>query len=105
MEQAITTNYPKIRNKPSTTKEIEKIINSLKTKDSFGYDQIALRILKLRAPYISSSLNYICTQIIQSGTFPERLKYSVIKPLYKKGDKLLIQNYKPISLLTCLIDL
>jgi hypothetical protein len=58
MEQAITTNYPKIHNKPSMTKEIEKIINSLKTKDSCGYDQISLRILKLSSPYISSPLNY-----------------------------------------------
>jgi hypothetical protein len=100
MEQAITTNYPKIHKKPSTVKEIEKIINSLKTKDSRGYDQISLRILKLSAPYISSPLNYICNTIIQSGTFPERLKYSVVKHLYKKGDKLLISNYRPISLLT-----
>jgi hypothetical protein len=49
---------------------------------------------------LSSPFNYICNKIIQSGTFPERLKYSVIKPLYKKGDKLLISNYRPISLLT-----
>jgi hypothetical protein len=61
---------------------------------------MSLRILKLSAPYISSPLNYICSKIIQSGTFPERLKYSVIKPLYKKGDKLLISNCRPISLLT-----
>ena len=46
-----------------------------------------LRVLKLSTPYISSPLNYICNKIIHSGTFPERLKYSVIKPLYKKGDK------------------
>jgi hypothetical protein len=90
MEQAIKTNYPKICNKPSTTKEIEKIIYSFKTKDSCGYDQISLRVLRLSTPYISSPLNYICNKIIHSGKFPERLKYSVIKPLYKKGDKRLI---------------
>jgi hypothetical protein len=32
MEQAIRTNYPRIHNKPPTTKEIEKIINFLKQK-------------------------------------------------------------------------
>jgi hypothetical protein len=32
--------------------------------------------------------------------FPDRLKYSIIKPLYKKGNKKDVSNYKPISLLT-----
>jgi hypothetical protein len=87
MRQAISKNYPTIVNKPSTIKEIEKIIQSLKPKDSHGYDQIPPRVLKLCAPFISSPLNHICNLIIVSGIFPERLKYSEIKPLYKKGDK------------------
>jgi hypothetical protein len=37
---------------------------------------------------------------MQYGIFPERLKYLAIKPIYKKGDKSLITNYRPISLLT-----
>jgi hypothetical protein len=65
-----------------------------------AYDQIPLRILKLSVPYISSPLNYICNKIMQHGIFPERLKSFVIKPLYKKGDKSLLSNCRPISLLT-----
>jgi hypothetical protein len=34
------------------------------------------------------------------GVFPERLKYAVIKPLYKKVDKVDITTYRPISMLT-----
>jgi hypothetical protein len=33
MHQAISNNYPKIRNEPSTPKEIEKIIKAFKIKD------------------------------------------------------------------------
>jgi hypothetical protein len=34
-----------------------------------------------------------------AGVFPERLKYSKVKPLYKKGEKSCISNYRPITLL------
>jgi hypothetical protein len=37
---------------------------------------------------------------ISTGIFPERLKYAVMKPLNKKGDKVDIKNYRPISMLT-----
>jgi hypothetical protein len=37
---------------------------------------------------------------LSSGTFPYRLKYSVVKPLFKKGDKFKIFNYRPISILS-----
>jgi hypothetical protein len=100
MHQAVSKNYPKILLKPTTPKEIENIIKSFAAKDSFGYDLIPLRIIKHSAPYISSPLSFICSKILQSGVFPERLKYAVVKPIYKKGDKTSLANYRPISLLT-----
>jgi hypothetical protein len=30
---------------------------------------------------------------MQYGIFPERLKYSVIKPIHKNGDKSILQTY------------
>lgn len=45
-------------------------------------------------------MTHICNKYISAGIFPERLKYSVIKPLYEKGDKTNPSNYRPILLLT-----
>jgi hypothetical protein len=44
-------------------------------------------------------LSYICNKSTLSGTFATRLKYSVVKPLFKRGDKENTANYRPISLL------
>jgi hypothetical protein len=100
MELSTLTNYPSLLMKPSTTNEIESIIKSLKSKVSHGYDQISTKILKTCAPFISSPLNHICNLLIATGKFPDRLKYSEVIPLYKKGDKNQPSNYRPISLLT-----
>jgi hypothetical protein len=62
--------FPSIKFNNMSTIEIEKIINSLKIKESSGYDEICTKILKTSAPFISSPLNYICNKSVLSGTFP-----------------------------------
>jgi hypothetical protein len=61
--------------KNTSTKEIETIIRSLKTKESHGYDEITTRILKISAPFISFPLTYIFNKAMIAGVFPSRLKY------------------------------
>ena len=92
--------FPRINWNNATTYEINKIIKSLKTKTSYGYDETTIKIPKLSTPFIISSLTYICNKSLSSGVFPERLKYVTIKIVCKKGDKLPTKNLRPISLLT-----
>jgi hypothetical protein len=92
--------FAKISWQYASTYEIEKVINSLKTKNTCGYDEISNRIIKLTAPYIISPLTYICNAVLSTGVSPDRLKYAIVKPIFRKGNKQEISNYRPISLLT-----
>jgi Notch-like protein len=76
------------------------MINKLNMTNSFGYDEIPIKILKSNSYYISSPLTYIINRSLETGIFPDRLKFSEIIPIYKNGDKNLISNYRPISILT-----
>jgi hypothetical protein len=59
-----------------------------------------MKILKLSMPFIVSSRIYICNRFLSTGIFPSCLKYSQIHPIYKKGERSEISNYRPISVLT-----
>ena len=72
----------------------------MKPKNSHGYDEVSVRILKMSAPFILSPVIYIFNIMLSKGIFPDRLKYSVVKPLYKKGKSSVISDfssYRPIS--------
>jgi hypothetical protein len=91
---------PSLVIKTFSTKEITSVIKTLKTKNSHGFDEISMKLLKISAAYICSPLTYICNKSILSGTFPDRMKFSIVKPIFKKGNKMNLTNYRPISLLT-----
>jgi hypothetical protein len=73
-----------------------------KFKNSHGYDGIPTKVLSSSVPYISSPLIHICNRMLITGSFPARLKFSKIRPIFKRRDKNNISNYRPISLLISL---
>jgi Notch-like protein len=76
------------------------MIRSLKIKNTSGYDEISNRIIKLSSAYIISPLTHICKAILNTGIFSERLKFAMVKPVFKICKSHEISNYRPISLLT-----
>ena len=84
---------------PTNKIEIEKMISNLKVKDSKGYDGISNRILKKIYVGIIDALVIIFNKSLQEGIFPNNMKLSVVKPLYKGKDRTEIVNYRPICLL------
>jgi len=74
--------------RPTTTKEIDKIIKSLKAKHSYGCNEISTKVPEISSSLLYISLNYIFNRAVSKGIFPGGLKLTVIKPLYEKGNKL-----------------
>ena len=64
----------------TSAKEINKIIDSLKDKNSSGYDEITTKIIQISKPFIISPLINICNKMLAQGIYPERLKFSLINP-------------------------
>ena len=70
--------FPNIKYRCTTTMETENIIRTLKTSNSYGYDEVPSKLLKLCSYYIISPLNYIGNRTLYSCVFPYRLKYAMI---------------------------
>ena len=83
-----------------TTQEVFKIINSFKNKYAAGIDEFPIFLIKRCASAILHPITDIINSSFANGVFPDALKVSKIKPLFKKGDKRSIENYRPIALLS-----
>jgi hypothetical protein len=79
-----------------------KVIQSLKSKTSYGYDGISTCLLKKIAHILVHPLTLIINQSLVSGIVPEAIKIAKVIPLHKKDDKRVLDNYRPVSLLTAI---
>ena len=84
---------------PTDGPEIQNIIDGM-GKTAAGADGITGHILKLLSPVIVKPLVHITNLCFLKGKFPDNLKNALVVPIYKRGDKTLPQNYRPISLLS-----
>ena len=73
-------------------------INRLKNKSSH-ISNISNILIKKAKHVLVKPLTLLINQTLTTGEFPNELKISKVKPLFKTGDTLQINNYRPISLL------
>ena len=85
-----------------TDDDILKIIRSLNINKAHGHDDISIRMIKICDKAILEPLSIIYKNCIDTGIFPDSWKKSNIVPVHKKGDKQLLENYRPVSLLPIL---
>ena len=73
---------------------------SISASKATGLDKIPAKIVKNAAPVIAQSLKIYLT--IQTEIFPTEWKVAKIIPLHKSGPKNLVDNYRPISILSAI---
>ena len=68
---------------------------------SCGIDGIPARFLKDAAAEIKEPITCIVNVSIDTNEeVPNDFKYARIKPLFKKGNRNLVENYRPVSILS-----
>ena len=85
---------------PSTPNEVFLLINQLNVNKGTGPNGIPTDILKGINNIICIPLSKIYNMCIVNGVHPSRLKLAHALPIFKKGSRLLVSNYRPISLLS-----
>ena len=76
-------------------------ILSLNDNKAIGHDDILAYFLKVSSTVIAPYLQIFTNFIFNNGLFPNNCKIAKIAPIYKNGLKEKINNYCPISILTC----
>ena len=79
--------------------EINSLIRKINPNKVTGSERISGQMLFLCDVSVILPLQIIFTNILSTSIYPDMWKLAKVTPILKKGDKQLIKNYRPISLL------
>lgn len=80
--------------------DVEKIISNLNSKKAPGIDKIRIKDIKYIRKQLCPILAKFINLCVIKSVYPENLKKSYIRPIYKNGNHLDYTNYRPIAILS-----
>ena len=86
---------------PVSATEIINATNLLQPKKTCDITGISVWLLQKIISSISAPLTHIFATSFSMGIVPQQLKTAKVIPVFKSGRKDLMDNYRPISLLSC----
>jgi hypothetical protein len=91
---------PTIPDLEITIPGVEKLLKGLNVNKASGPDALPSRVLKEAATELAPALQAIFNQSLETGQLPNDWRKANISPIFKKSNKHLAENYRPVSL-TC----
>ena len=81
--------------------DVIDVLKSIDINKAKGPDEISPKMFREAGAAISPSLTRLINLSLSCNTFPDHWKLANVMPRYKKNDNTQINNYRPISLLSC----
>ncbi|KAL1395138.1 hypothetical protein pipiens_011461 [Culex pipiens pipiens] len=85
-----------------TEEDVRKVLASTDASKGPGPDCIPPSIVKQCAATLANPLAIIFNRSLESGVFPAKWKVASITPIHKSGNVHNVENYRSISILSCL---
>ena len=85
----------------TTPSEILNILSNLRNTAA-GFDEFNLSLFKPIFRYILTPLHYLANLSFTTGVVPKELKIARVVPLFKTDNPHILNNYRPISILSLL---
>ena len=82
---------------PIVEEEVVNYVRGMNPSKSTGKNRIPAKYIKMSASVIAPVLTNIFNACISTGYFPKVLKTAKVVPIFKKGERELYSNYRPIS--------
>jgi hypothetical protein len=89
-----------LNNSPVSDSEILGVTKLLLDKTSLDFNGISMAFIKKIIDVIVRPLRHIFTLSFASGCVPLQFKIAKVIPVFKSGDNSIMDNYRPISLLS-----
>jgi len=98
-------NVNKLETHIVTEDEIKEAIDELRNNAASGADGFPAILLKQCKDALATPLQIFWNKCMECSYIPERLKFSIIAPLFKGGSKSDPANYRPVALTSHLIKI
>ena len=87
------------------SEDVVKNVKELKNNKSSGLDYLLNEMLKCTIDITKDTITSVFNEIIKSGKYPECWQNSILVPIHKKGSKSIPENYRGLSITSCLSKL